>query len=281
MAYRYEDYPGGERPWLDRPDALEAIARRLQEGEISEHQAGQLRQWVEQGYLVVEGLLGTDLAERINADVQAIYDEHKDEPLEQLREYFKNAYHGSEATCEALVQPDVLSLLDLLLGKRVIPHQTLNLPVSSQQAAHSDQILMTTNPIGYTIAVWFALETIDEECGPLLVYPGSHRLPYISAETVGIPREADPAERSRVYDENYYHLVAEQLAENGIAPKPFVPKQGDVLIWHANLLHAAARIERTGATRRSLIAHYFAEEAEHYSDLFGWACISPDLRPAG
>ncbi len=278
MAHRYQDYPAGEVPWLDRPEALEVIEARLEAGELDLEQARWLRYFCERGYVIFEGLLPSTIAEEINADVDAIHREHAHLPLEELREKFKNAYHRSAATRRALVLPEVLERLDLILGKRALPHQTLNLPVSSQQAAHSDQILMTTHPIGFTIAAWFALETIDDECGPLMVYPGSHRLPYLSAHEVGIPRGAAEAEVNRVYDENYYRMIAERLEQAGLEPVRFVPRQGDVLFWHSNLLHAAAPIERTGATRRSLIAHYFAEGTEHYSDLYGWECISPDLR---
>ncbi len=278
MAHRYQDFDQGTLPWLDRPDALEAIEAKLAGGEIDQEQAGWLRKWHQDGYLVFEGLFDAEIAEGINADVQAIYDEYGHLPLHELREHFKNAYHRSEWTCRALVLPQVLERLDLLLGARMIPHQTLNLPVSSQQKAHSDQILMTTQPIGFMAAAWFALEDIDSECGPLLVYPGSHRLSYVSAEEVGIPREATPPEVDRIYDERYYDMIETRIRESGVEPWAFVPKQGDVLVWHSNLLHAAALIEREGATRRSLIAHYFADHTQHYSDMYGWDCISPELR---
>ena len=37
---------------------------------------------------------------------------------------------------------------------------------------------MTTQPQGFLIATWIALEDIDSDNGPLHYYPGSHKLPY-------------------------------------------------------------------------------------------------------
>ena len=167
MPCRREDYPdSAEPPWLDRPDASLAIDRKLAAGELTEPHAAELRTWVRDGYLVIPGVLDRATAEEINADVDAILEANRELPLDQLKKKFENVYRTSEATRRALVTPLVLELLDRLLGTRVIPHQTLNLPVSSQQAAHSDEILMTTHPPGYTVAVWFALEDIQPDSGP-------------------------------------------------------------------------------------------------------------------
>jgi hypothetical protein len=282
MAYRFEDHPApadpGELPWLDRPDALLAIERRLAGGEIDVADAQLLRHWVSEGYLELEGVLAPGLADRINADVQEIYEGVKHRPVGEIKKEFENVYVRSEAVREALCLPEILTKLDLVLGRRVIPHQTLNLPVSSQQAAHSDAILMTTAPPGCLVAVWFALEDITPDSGPFLLYPESHRLPYISAAEVGIPRGASEEESARVYDANYYDLVKSRIADSGLAPRTYLPRKGDALFWHSNLIPGAALTARAGATRRSLTAHYYAAGVDHYSDLFQRACLSPDLR---
>ena len=282
MAFRREDYPGNaEPPWLDRPDALEAIERRRDAGELTGEEAQDLTHWVQNGYLVFEGVLSPELAAEINADAEAILAEHGHLPIGELKMKFENVYVHSEAVRRAICLPFVFRWLDLILGTRVIPHQTLNMPISSQQGTHSDEILMTTHPPGYLAAVWFALEDITEDCGPLLLYPGSHRLPYVSAAEVGIPRGASRDECARIYDANYYRRVQAEVEKFGKEPFTFLPRQGDILIWHSNLLHGAHLTTRAGATRKSLIAHYFGAEAEHYSDLFQRACLSPDLRPDG
>jgi ectoine hydroxylase len=52
-----------------------------------------------------------------------------------------------------------------------------------------------------------------------------------------------------------------------IEPREFLPRKGDVLIWHANLLHGGRAIAAPGATRRSLVAHYFAKDVLCYHEV--------------
>jgi len=282
VAYRREDYPDdGELPWLDRPDAIETVRARRAAGELTGEEARRLERWVRDGYVVMEGVLDAATAEEINADVQKVVDATSHLPVAEKKKEFENVFGWSAATRRALCCPEVLAWLDLVLEARAVPYQTLNLPVSSQQRAHSDEILMTTHPPGRLIAVWFALEDITDDCGPLIVYPGSHRLPYVGAADVGIPRGVSEDECTRVYDARYYAMIEGLVARHGLEPFVFLPRRGDVLVWHSNLLHGALPVERSDATRKSLIAHYFAEGVEVYSDLFQRAClVTDDVRPA-
>jgi len=282
VQYRRELMPPAAiQPWLDRPDALKEIDRRLKKGELDFSQAAELRQWHRDGYLVFEGLFDASLAERINADVRAILEAHRDLPIDQLKRKFENAYHESEATREAVCLAPLLPKLDLLLGSEARPHQTLNLPYSSQQATHSDEILFTTHPPGYMVAAWFALEDITPDSGPLKFYPGSHRLPYVGSREIDIPLGASEEEAGRLYDERYYDRIAEVVETHGLEPQAFLGKAGDVLVWHSNLLHGAHFTTRAEATRQSLIVHYFAEGVLIYSDLWQRACEDPGLRRTG
>ena len=46
------------------------------------------------------------------------------------------------------------------------------------------------------------------------------------------------------------------FVERELEPQFFVPKRGDVLIWHHSLLHQGSRANRPGLMRPGLIAHY-------------------------
>lgn len=268
-------------PWLDRPDALDEIDRRLAAGSLSAEQAEDFRHWVERGYLIYEDLLPGDIAEAINADVMAIYEANKHLPIDELKELFVNVFADSEATRRAVCYAPLLEKLDTLLGAQARPNQTLNLPYSSQQATHSDQILFATHPPGNMVAAWFALEDIRPESGPLKIYPGSHRLPYVGAVDIGIPVGATQEVAGPIYDGRYYEAIAAVVEKHQLEPFTFLPKRGDVLLWHSNLLHGAHHTVEADATRQSLIAHYFSKGVVIYSDLWQRPCADPNLRDSG
>ena len=46
-------------------------------------------------------------------------------------------------------------------------------------------------------------------------------------------------------------------------------KKGDVLLWHANLLHGAEVRRDLTLSRKALVCHYFAEGVDCYHDLSG------------
>lgn len=279
MAYRYEDYPDtGERTWLDRPDALAEIERRRATGELTEVQANKLREFHANGCVVLEKVFDEELADEIVADIRAVYESCKHLPVEEAKQRFENIFTHSEATRRGTCTPAVLEWLDLILGMRALPYQSLTWPVSSQIRAHSDAILMTSHPRDTFLAAWHVLADVTPDCGPVYGIPGSHRWPYLSAADVGIPRGASGEECARIHAENYYSATERLVAERGVAPDTFLGKKGDVLVWHSNLVHGAHLVERAGAERMCLIVHYYGERCEPYSDLFQRPCILPDLR---
>jgi phytanoyl-CoA hydroxylase len=41
----------------------------------------------------------------------------------------------------------------------------------------------------------------------------------------------------------------------GLQPSIFLPKRGDLLIWHGALIHGGTPMQNPGLTRRSFICH--------------------------
>ena len=135
---------------------------------------------------------------------------------------------------------------------------------------------MTTEPPGYLIATWTALEDCAEDSGLLYYYPGSHRLPYVMAPDYdsGNTRFTIGNNTNRRYEDK----IVEVIREHRLEKKIFHARRGDVLVWHANLLHGGSAITRPGATRRSFVCHYFAEEVICYHEISQRpALIGPEL----
>jgi ectoine hydroxylase-related dioxygenase (phytanoyl-CoA dioxygenase family) len=51
-----------------------------------------------------------------------------------------------------------------------------------------------------------------------------------------------------------------------LEPHYFHAKKGDVLFWHANLLHGGSKRRNLQLSRRALVSHYFVKGAVCYHD---------------
>lgn len=158
----------------------------------------------------------------------------------------------------------VLDLLSRLYGRRAFPFQTLNFPVGTQQPAHSDSVHFSSIPERFMCGVWVALEDIHQDAGPLMWYPGSHRLPIYTNEHIGYAAHAETAKTTQAP----YHQAWQALVEaHQLKPKSFLPKRGQAVIWAANLLHGGSAQTDLNRTRWSQVTHYYFEDCAFYTPM--------------
>ena len=113
--------------------------------------------------------------------------------------------------------------------------------------------------------VWVALEDIDENAGPLVYYPGSHKWPILTNDQVGSNANTvigDPT--FKPYETAWKALVH----YNQIEPQLFRAKKGQALIWAANLLHGGSKQKEPGFTRWSQVTHYYFEQCCYYVPMY-------------
>ena len=153
------------------------------------------------------------------------------------------------------------------MRREVEPFQTITSHKGSQQGEHSDSIHMTTYPLGFLSAAWIACEDIHPDSGPLVYYPGSHKLPYVFSKEVGIT-EAEFKERGyQAYHEKYEPAIKRLIGDKRLEPHYFHARKGDVLIWHANLIHGGSKRNDLQYSRRAVVCHFFAKGTFAYHDL--------------
>jgi hypothetical protein len=158
----------------------------------------------------------------------------------------------------------VIALLSRLYGRQAWPFQTLNFPVGTQQHYHTDSVHFSSFPERFMCGVWTALENIDEDRGPLVYYPGSHKWPVFTNEHVGICA----ADANHPLTQESFEPMWEALVEqSGIQPRYFMPKKGQALIWAANLLHGGSRQRSSALTRWSQVTHYYFEDCAYYTPM--------------
>lgn len=266
-------------PWLDQPGALD---RLIQDPIFQSFEPGlqeKIRQFVESGYMVLDGFFPQTDTDALNAEVDAQLKSGKAGFNYTGRKIFNLHETSRLAKEEFLCNPEITKLLSFLLGKKVIPFQSLNFTLGSEQRPHSDSIHMSTEPPGYLIATWIALEDCSPDNGPLCYYPGSHRLPYVTTE------DYESGNTIFTIGENsnrrYEDKIESIIKEKGLKKYPFLAKRGDVLIWHANLLHGGSPINTPGATRRSMVCHYFAENVLCYHEMSQRPALLPVISDDG
>lgn len=260
-------------PWLDRPDALEKLAQHPDFQNFDSKMQEQARHFVEQGYLILENFFSENEVEKLNSEVADLLASGRADFNYTGRKIMGLTEISPLADQHFFKNERLLRLLSFLLGKPVVPFHSINFIRGSEQRPHSDSIHMTTEPQGYLIAAWIALEPCSTANGALIFYPKTHRLPFVSTEdydsgntflTIG-------QDSNRRYEDK----IEQILEEKGFSPQHFNARPGDVLIWHANLIHGGGAIASPELTRRSMVCHYFAEGVICYHEMSQRPAILP------
>jgi hypothetical protein len=162
---------------------------------------------------------------------------------------------------------NVLGFLEYLYKKRPIPFSTINFIKSSEQPLHSDYMHFSSKPERYLTGVWFALEDIDINSGPLQVVPKSHKLPITTLEDLSQDIPKNTKQLKENYTE-YEEHVKKVVNHNNLNSKKITLKKNQCLIWSANLLHGGSPINDEGLTRKSLVVHYHYGNCIYYNPGF-------------
>jgi hypothetical protein len=172
----------------------------------------------------------------------------------------QDAWRLSSNALALALSPEIRGLLTELYGREPLPFQTLNFRKGSEQAVHSDTIHFNSTPPGFMCGVWVALEDIDMENGPLVYYPGSHRLPEFTMEDAGVEARQD----QYTY---YERFIAGEIERRSLQPAYGTIAKGQAIVWSANLLHGGLPQRDPGRTRHSFVTHYFFEGCRYYTPM--------------
>jgi len=207
--------------------------------------------WRENGYLILPRFIPDDLLN----------------PYIRVRE--KIAFSGGyktpipymdvEEIKDLCLYKPLMDKLELLIGEPMGMHLNLTGWVSTERNWHQDDYLSPSYVNGWYLAVWVALDDIHPDAGPFEFLPGTHKWPLIRGDKV---REFLPVEErnqpswpktSEVFLSN---ILEERIRRESLAPQQFIAKKGDVLIWHARLLHRGPEPKNASLERRAIITHY-------------------------
>jgi len=264
-----------EKPWLDAPDAFARMQAHPGFAKFPAPTREAMLRWPEDGFVVLRGLFTDTEVAAMNAEVdRLIRDKVVDFNFTGRKIMF--AFHHSALLRKYVHDRRILDVMDFLLGKRMKVFQSINFLTGSEQHAHSDSIHMTTHPLGYMTAAWIALEPITADNGPLIYHVGSHKLPYLlnGSYDHGGDRFTIGEDAYARYEE----AVDRELASGAFEAREFHAQPGDVLFWHANLIHGGKKMNVPDASRKSMVIHCFADDVLCYHELTQRAAMMEEDR---
>lgn len=264
--------------WIDQMNYLDIIAGKLELGRIDQRQAELLRMFARDGYVVLEQAIPADLIEaarqaldhafsgginNLQFECHAVAPGHIAWRPEITRHPAKalDIHHFSSTIRQLILNDKITEFLGLIFDSKAFVSQTLGFLRGSAQEGHQDSAFVPYTLPRQFAASWIALEDVTIGAGELFYFPGSHRLfseflymdKFKSAREAvrnGYPDEAVGQEIRRHIASLY--AQAKQLE---ISPSVFAARKGDVLIWHADLVHGGNPVS-SDITRKSIVTHY-------------------------
>lgn len=269
----FKKYEAPFQPPLDLQNSKEVLPKIPYFKSLPENYRSSLTNWSDKGYAVLNGFLNDQEVQTINEEVDRMIDAGQAD-WHYSRPRIMFAIRKSSQIKKLITESGLQNILSMLLGRELLLFQSINFLEGSQQSAHSDAIHMTTFPKGFLIAAWIALEDIDEENGPLFYYPGSHRLPYL------MNKDYDHGGSKFLIGKNansqYEKAVQQMIKTKKLKAEKFYARKGDVLIWHANLIHGGSPVINKERSRKSMVLHYFAKDVICYHEMTQRPALIPE-----
>jgi len=251
--------------WVDRRDAHDILEGRRARGEITDADAEVLAHYIDHGYVVFPKATDESVIDEFLAVFEAAWDAPPDDislhwkgqyPLRMDRKLYDEVTKvGEMHTCfegagELIFPPPVLRFLTQIYERPPVAFQTMTMRKGSEENLHIDTGPLTlTEPMSMT-ASWLALEDVQPLSGEFQFIPGSHHLPELLHYGTDKGHGGDYQEYDKILK-----TTLRMCEERGLETKTFMAKKGDVLIWHADLMHGGAPIQERQRTRTSLVAH--------------------------
>lgn len=158
-----------------------------------------------------------------------------------------------------LYQP-LMATLEHLLSEPMGLHLNLTWWRSTTRDWHQDDYLNPPFVNSWYAAAWFALADIHPDSGPFQYVPGSNRWPVVRRDAVLSAMGEDGTDPDWPWrsERLLTPLFEAEIERRHAKVVTYLPKRGDVLLWHGRTVHRGSRPVVPGMERRSLIAHYSA-----------------------
>ncbi|NRA38729.1 MAG: phytanoyl-CoA dioxygenase family protein [Planctomycetes bacterium] len=229
-------------------------------------------QYVNDGYLIVEGLFDEDDLEAMKAEAPKIarggrngfgpmlenVEEKTDAELEKEIYCIHGPHGASDVVMDYMKDERVAAVLAKITGahlpkshwdgsvKCMQAMYFCKAPGMPGQAWHQDELYIPTRDRSL-LGAWYALDGANEENGCLYVVPGSHRRGHLYPQRAHNDDEFDGGPQSYGFD------YAQEV--------PVVVNKGAVVFFNGYLLHRSSKNRSENDFRRVLVNHYMTAES--------------------
>lgn len=224
------------------------------------------RHWRENGYLILRNFIPPGLVDaycRVREKVSAPGGWDDETPYMDVPEI-----------CDLCLYRPLVDKLAALIGEEMVMNLNLTGWKTTQRDWHQDDYLNPDDVRGRYAACWFALDTITPDSGPFQFVPGTHKWPHIKKSKIlnFVPEDVRETRTWPIHSERVLTpFFEETIAREQLEKFEFTAEKGDVLIWHARLLHRGTVAKNPDRLRKAIITHYTALDAmKHYGAVERW-----------
>lgn len=259
----------------DRPEfSVERYVRDLPEPEDFDLK-GKLDQWRDQGIVTFNGVVNDKDLATFESDIRFL-NEHRHEfeieteyrgkryklrdvpvpPLSDTGVKFNCLENISLAARRLSLNRFIVRFLSHVFHDSPVQIQSLTFWRGSEQPAHLDYPWVCVQErLPHLAASWIPLEDIHPDAGPLAYYPGSHKVGIIQPFDWGGGSLIQEPESTKT-PSDFSAYLQNEISRLNLKREVFLPRRGDLLIWHGNVLHEGTKVNDKSRTRRSYVSHY-------------------------
>lgn len=213
------------------------------------------------GYTIIRNAFSAELADSVVNDFEKWCETNNDfKKFNYNRVCNFHIYNNN--TLDLVTNKYVDKVVSTFLNKEQVIYSSLTFREGTSQHFHRDTPHFFTNPIDQYCGVWYALEDINKESGPLKYYKKSHLIDNVNGYEVF----------KKCFDENesyaknnldallhYNKLVENKCIELNLEMYNETNydniNKGDIIIWHPKLLHGGSDVINNSLTRYSMVTH--------------------------
>jgi ectoine hydroxylase-related dioxygenase (phytanoyl-CoA dioxygenase family) len=170
----------------------------------------------------------------------------------------------SKNTIELVTNPMIHEIVSLFFDKEQVVYSSLCFREGTMQDYHRDTPHFYTNPINQYCGVWYALEDIHADAGPLKYIIGSHNIDDPDGHEI-----FNQIKDKDLCFEKYNGQIKKECEEKMLTTvdeQNYNPiNKGDIIIWHPKLLHGGSMVIDPRLTRYSMVTHNIPIDTQVYN----------------